>query len=78
MIVVHWSRTGWPGPDGSKLSHVNREEIPIKRLQTFEGHINAVDLVVFSRDLIRLASASCDDMIKIWAESSGVDLMLLA
>ena len=43
-------------------------------LQTLEGHSDRVNLVVFSRDSSRLASASSDNTIRLWDASSGACL----
>ncbi|KAF2685713.1 HET-domain-containing protein [Lentithecium fluviatile CBS 122367] len=40
-------------------------------LQTLEGHSDWVNLVAFSHDSARLASASLDRTVKIWDASSG-------
>jgi WD40 repeat protein len=46
-------------------------------LQTLEGYSNLVNLVPFSYDLARLASASSDATIKIWHTYSGACLHTL-
>jgi len=46
-------------------------------LQTLEGHSDSVRSVAFSHDSTRLASASDDNMVKIWDASSGDCLQTL-
>ncbi|MCJ1449092.1 MAG: hypothetical protein MMC23_009611 [Stictis urceolatum] len=46
-------------------------------LQTLEGHSSYVNLVAFSHDSTRLASASEDNTVKIWDASSGACLQTL-
>jgi WD40 repeat protein len=43
-------------------------------LQTLEGHSDWVNLVAFSHDLVRLASALDDNTVKIWDASSSACL----
>ena len=47
-------------------------------LQTLEGHSSSVNLIAFSHDSARLASASGDCTVKIWDASSGECLQTLS